>query len=88
MAQAADKDKLLIKLAFSEALRRLRSRRKLTQEQLAASSGISLRYLQDLETGSKMASITTVFQLSRALETSPQSLLKPAWKQWLTIPPS
>lgn len=72
----------MIKPAFGQALRQRRARKRLTQEKVALDSGLSLRYVQDLEAGNKMASINTVFRLARALETSPSALLNPAWKAW------
>ena len=72
----------MIKLAFGQSLRQRRTRKRLTQEEVALESGVSLRYLQDLEAGNKMASINTVFRLARALETTPATLLNPAWKTW------
>ena len=73
----------MIKAAFAETLRRYRQRRTLTQEKLALESGISLRYLQDLEAGHKLPTIATVFRLASALQTTPQTLLNLAWKRWL-----
>jgi transcriptional regulator with XRE-family HTH domain len=72
----------MIKRAFGQTLRQRRTRKRLTQEQVALESGVSLRYLQDLEAGNKMAAINTVFRLARALDTSPATPLNPAWKAW------
>lgn len=72
----------MIKQSFGQTLRKRRTRKRFTQEKVALDSGLSLRYLQDLEAGNKIASINTVFRLARALETSPNALLNPAWKVW------
>ncbi|MEU3710938.1 helix-turn-helix domain-containing protein [Streptomyces catenulae] len=58
--------------AFGEVLRRLRSRTGLTQEELAERSGVSVRTIRGLETGSRVnPRMTTVQELARALPLAP-----------------
>lgn len=73
----------MIKAAFGATLRRVRDRKKFTQEALAAKSGVSVRYLQRLEAGERSPSISTVFRLANALDVTPNILVTPAWQQWL-----
>ena len=60
-----------INLIFAQALKSLRTSRKLTQEELAHLSGIDYKYLQKLE-GSKPSSPTleTLEKLSKGLNIS------------------
>jgi transcriptional regulator with XRE-family HTH domain len=55
---------------------RLRAERKITQEALAESAGISHRYLQSIEAGTKQPSINVVARLHTALGSSWDDLLK------------
>ena len=73
----------MIKEAFGSNLRRRRLNRKLTQENLAFESGLSLRYIQNLESGERQPTLETIFKLSYALNTSPQSLIQTTWKWWV-----
>lgn len=72
----------MIKKAFGQALKERRMKAKLSQEKLAQESGISLRYLQDLEAGKRQPTLTTLFKLAHGLGTKPQSLITAAWKAW------
>jgi transcriptional regulator with XRE-family HTH domain len=55
---------------FGQNLAKLRNQAQLTQEALADKAGISLRYVQFLEAGRKLASIQTARQLKHALKCS------------------
>ena len=68
---------------FGSNLRKRRLKQKLTQERLAFESGLSLRYIQNLESGERQPTLETLFKLSFALNTSPQSLIQPSWKWWV-----
>ncbi|GAA2807610.1 hypothetical protein GCM10010441_35450 [Kitasatospora paracochleata] len=60
-------------------LRGLRSTAKLTQEQLAERSGVSVRTIRRLENGTLPdARLATINQLAAALQVSPQTLSPPA----------
>ena len=73
----------MIKKTIGENVRRLRTQKSLTQDQLSFEAGITLRFLQEIEAGKKGASLNTIFKLSKALETAPEKLIAPAWKAWL-----
>ena len=73
----------MVKEAFGNNLRKRRLNQKLTQENLAFESGLSLRYIQNLESGERQPTLETIFKLSFALDTSPQSLIQSSWKWWV-----
>lgn len=58
------------KRAFAQALTRLRGERSLTQEALASESGYHPKYISLLEQGRYRPSLTTILELSEALEIS------------------
>ena len=70
-----------------EKLFALRKGLSLTQEDLATLSGLSTRFLQDLEAGKKQASVVTIFKLAKALDVIPQDLLQDAWETFLKHEP-
>lgn len=72
-----------IKVTVGELVRQKRIKKGWSQEQLSSAAGVSNRFLQDIEAGEKMASLTTLFKLSRALGVAPDKLILPAWKEWL-----
>jgi transcriptional regulator with XRE-family HTH domain len=62
--------------AFGRALRDLRMKRGLTQEELAFSSGYHPTYISVLETGHSSASLHTILSLARGLQTNASLLLR------------
>lgn len=72
-----------IKESIGDLVREKRTKKGWTQEQLSSEAGVSNRFLQDIEAGEKMASVITVFKLSKALGTTPDKLIMSAWKQWV-----
>ena len=54
---------------------RIRKEKGWTQEQLAATSGLSQQYLSDLERGKRNPTVITVYELAQALEVSHLDLL-------------
>lgn len=56
-------------------LRRIRTAEKLTQEELAARAGISMRYVGMMERGTTSASITVMGKIADALEVEPAVLV-------------
>ena len=64
------------------AVKLLRSKNEMTQEELAQRSGLAIRFLQDVEAGNKQASIKTVFKLADGLGVSPNDLIKEPYKSW------
>lgn len=61
--------------AVGERVRGLRARRGLTRRSLAGDSGVSERYLAQLEAGQGNASLLIIRQLARALGVSPEELI-------------
>ena len=53
--------------AFGIVLRRLRTEKKVSQEELAAQSGFHRTYISLLERGKKSPSLNTIFKLSSSL---------------------
>jgi len=53
--------------AFGIALKKIRLKKKLTQEELSLQADLARAYISELEFGKKTASIETVFKLSKAL---------------------
>ena len=58
-------------------VRRVRTKKCLTQEQFADRSGFSQQYISDLERGLRNPTVVTLFELAQALGTTPVQLLKP-----------
>ena len=58
-------------------LARLRTQRKLTQEQLAAMSGFSQQYISGVESGRRNPTVVTLFELAQALGVSHVELVRP-----------
>ena len=53
--------------AFGRALKKIRLRKKLTQEGLSLVAQLARVYISELEYGKKTPSIETVFKISKAL---------------------
>ncbi|GAB1260752.1 helix-turn-helix domain-containing protein [Aurantivibrio plasticivorans] len=71
-----------VKTVFGETLKKCRAKSGQTQQDVAMSCEMSLRFYQDLEAGNKQASITTVFRLADSLNVTPNELILPAYKSW------
>ncbi|MCQ4632683.1 helix-turn-helix transcriptional regulator [Shinella sp. CPCC 100929] len=56
-------------------LRRIRHEKNLTQEELAELSGVSARYIGDVERSKKSATVTVLGQIAEALGVEPGALL-------------
>ena len=52
---------------FGRHVRELRTKRKMTQEDMARESGLTSVYISNLENGFAVPSLTTVLRLARAL---------------------
>jgi transcriptional regulator with XRE-family HTH domain len=63
---------------FGDALRIERTARKMSQERLALSSGISPTYAGEVERGEKMASLEIIVRLARAMHMTGAELLRKA----------
>ena len=66
-----------INLTFGKRLRKLRKKKKLTQEELAYQAGLEYKYIQRLE-GKKPSSPTlnSLEKLAKALKITPSDLLR------------
>ncbi len=62
-----DDNKGLMLEGFAKNLRKIRTDKRLTQEQLGALANINYKYLGELERNIKSASGTVIYKLSRAL---------------------
>lgn len=67
-----------LQIALGETVRRRRTARELSQEELAHLSGLHRTYISDLERGLKSASLKALVGLGIALKTSPSILLREA----------
>jgi len=61
--------------AFGLVLKELRKEKNLSQEDLSFASCLDRTFLSRLERGKRQPSITTLFDLARALETSPSEIV-------------
>lgn len=57
-------------------MRRLRYDKKLTQEELAARSGLSMRYVGSIERGAVAASVSVLGKVAAALGVDPCDLIR------------
>jgi len=53
--------------AFGKALKKIRLKKKLTQEDLSLEAQLARVYISELEYGKKVPSIETIFKLSKGL---------------------
>ncbi|WP_275670816.1 helix-turn-helix domain-containing protein [Micromonospora globbae] len=67
-----------LQVAFGLAVRRARTERKMSQEQLAASSGLDRTYVSGLERGRRNPTLTTQQRLAAALGLSVAELIAAA----------
>jgi transcriptional regulator with XRE-family HTH domain len=61
---------------FSKVLRELRVKNKLSQEKLAELCDLDRTYISLLERGHRQPTLTTIFQLSKALHIAPSDFIK------------
>ena len=62
--------------AFAVVLRRLRKRQNLSQEELALRSGLGRAFVSLLERSHRRPSLSTLYQMARALGVSPVEFLQ------------
>lgn len=67
--------KMTIEAAFGAVVREARKQRGISQEQLAFDSDLDRSFISQVECGHKQPSIVTIFQLAKALSTTPAKLL-------------
>lgn len=63
-------------LAFSRALKAIRTEKELTQEQLAYGAKVHRTYIAFLEGARKQPSIDAVFKIAKGLDISPSELIE------------
>jgi transcriptional regulator with XRE-family HTH domain len=66
---------LTIEKAFGQVLRKIRKDKHINQEKLAIDSDLDRSFISQLEHGRKQPSLTTIFQLSKALDISPSKMI-------------
>ena len=64
-----------IEEAFGEVIRALRKEKQFSQEKLAEISSLDRSFISLLEGGKKQPSLITIFQLAKALNTTPSKVL-------------
>jgi transcriptional regulator with XRE-family HTH domain len=67
---------MTLEAAFGQVIKQLRSDLGVSQEKLSFESGLDRSFISQLECGLKQPSLVTIFQLAKALQTSPDSILK------------
>ncbi|HEX7152211.1 MAG TPA: helix-turn-helix transcriptional regulator [Thermoanaerobaculia bacterium] len=60
---------------FGKTLRKLRQAKELTQERLAGAAGLTTGYVNTVERGMQVPSLTTILKLAHALGVTPSELL-------------
>jgi len=76
-------DSTNISRIFGEVLRRYRSQRGITQEELAFQAGVDRTFVYRLERGVRQPTITTLIGMSRALGVSAADLVGDTEKEYL-----
>lgn len=64
-----------IEIAFGEILKRERTKRSLSQEELAYLSDLDRTFISMLERGKRQPSLKTIFVLTSALDIRPSQML-------------
>ncbi|MGX9943092.1 helix-turn-helix domain-containing protein [Bradyrhizobium denitrificans] len=65
-----------LKEVMAVNMRRLRYDKKLTQEELAARAGLSMRYVGSIERGAVSASVSVLGKVAEALDVDPCDLIR------------
>lgn len=65
-----------LKVAFGKIIAARREKLGLTQEQLADRCGTARNYVGELERGEKQPTLTSLFAVAEALESTPAELMK------------
>lgn len=68
----------LLSKAFGDTLREARQEAKISQEGLAAKSGLHRTYVSQLERGQKSPSLASIAAIARSLGVKPHELVKKA----------
>ena len=74
---------IMWKVNFGNDLRKHRVDHGLTQETLSFNAGLSVRYVQRLESGEQQPTLETIFKLAHALHASPTELISSTFTGWV-----
>jgi transcriptional regulator with XRE-family HTH domain len=66
---------------FGEHLKFLRSKRKLTQQELSLKTGVSISHISRMERGVRSPTVDVLFSLSKGLNTHPMRMLEFKYKK-------
>lgn len=78
----------MIKELFGKIIQKERKAQRRTQEDVAGKAEIATRFLQEIESGDKRATIDTLFKLSKSLNVTPDTLIMPLWGEWVKALPN
>lgn len=67
---------MTLEAAFGQVIKQLRKDSGLSQEKLSFESGLDRSFISQLECGLRQPSLVTIFQLAKALQTSPADIIK------------
>jgi transcriptional regulator with XRE-family HTH domain len=67
-----------LRIIFSANLKRCREHHNLSQSALAKKAGVSMNFINDLESGKKLASPATLVKIANVLHIEVYELLKPS----------
>ena len=65
-----------MKIIIAENVKKIRAKRKISQELLAFKSNVSRRHMTNIELGRVDIRISTLTKISKALDVAPEILLK------------
>lgn len=72
-----------IKHVMSQTITEHRKKQKLSQDKIAAQADLSNRFYRAIESGEKMASISSAFKIAKALNIHYSIIMEPVWEYWL-----
>lgn len=67
---------MTLEAAFGNVIKQLRTETGLSQEKLSFESGLDRSYISQIECGLRQPSLVTIFQLAKALQTSPSNIIQ------------
>lgn len=67
---------------FGEVIRSLRKEKKISQERLALDSDLQRSFISRIERGKAQPTLVTIFELSKALGTTPVDIIAEVHKRW------
>jgi transcriptional regulator with XRE-family HTH domain len=74
-----------LELSFAKVLKSLRIAKKLSQEELAFRSNLDRTYISMLERSVYQPTLSTIFALSKALNTTPSELFKLVENEYVEV---